>query len=124
MAVFQTITINGYSIPYPNDFQMRKVPNIVAEINTLSGTTIADVNGWKYDDTTLKWDTLVDADLVNLINAIAGYTFPVVFKDLDGTHTETAVLRSRLNTKTPLMHNGMILWKDIEVTLGFPTCHQ
>ncbi len=124
MAVFQRIVINGYSIPYPNDFQMRKVPNIVAEINTLNGTTIADVNGWKYDDATLKWDTLVDADLVNLINAIAGYTFPVVFEDLDGTHTETAVLRSRLNTKTPLMHNGVILWKDIEVTLGFPTCHQ
>ena len=124
MAVFQRIVINGYSIPYPNDFQMSKVPNIVAEINTLNGTTIADVNGWKYDDATLKWDTLVDADLVNLINAIAGYTFPVVFEDLDGTHTETAVLRSRLNTKTPLMHNGVILWKDIEVTLGFPTCHQ
>ena len=123
MAVFQTITINGEDLPYPNDFQMKKVPNIVNEMVTLSGKTVADVNGWKYDDTTLKWDTLLDQDLQRLLSAISVFQFDVTFSDISGTKTVEAILKGRANIKTPMFHNGATVWKDVEVTLSFPDCY-
>lgn len=118
------ITINGYSIPYPNDFEMKKVPNRVAEIQTLTGKTVADINGWKYDDCTLKWDTLIESDLQNLLAAIRDYDFMMSFNDIDGAHTVEAILASRVNTKTRFKVNGNILWRDITVTLTFPECYE
>lgn len=123
MAVFQTITINDEVLPYPNDFQMKKVPNIVNEMVTLSGKTIADVNGWKYDDTTLKWDTLLDQDLQRLLSAISVFQFEVTFSDISGTKTVEAILKNRTNVKTPMFHNGTTVWKDVAVTLSFPDCY-
>ena len=123
MAVFQTITINDEVLPYPNDFQMQKVPNIVNEMVTLSGKTIADVNGWKYADTTLKWDTLLDQDLQRLLSAISAFQFDVTFTDISGTWTVEAILKHRTNVKTPMFHNGATVWKDVEVELSFPNCY-
>lgn len=118
------ITINNKSIPYPNDFQMKKVPNKVATLTTMSGRTIADVNGWKYEATTLQWDTLLEGDLQNLLTAIADNEFVITFNDIDGAHTVSAVLESRVNTKTRFKHNGNIIWKDISVAISFPDCYQ
>lgn len=118
------ITINGKSIPYPNDFQMKKVPNKVATLTTMSGRTISDINGWKYDDTTLSWDTLIEGDLNNLLSAISDNEFQMTFADIDGNHTVTAVLESRVNTKTRFKQNGQIVWKDISVVISFPDCYQ
>ena len=50
----QYMDINGYSVPYPNDLELQRVPNIVNEITTLTGKVVADVNGWRYGDTELK----------------------------------------------------------------------
>lgn len=121
----QYININGYDIPYPNDFTLQKVPNIVNEMTTLTGKVVADINGWRYGDTDLSFDTLLDADLQNLLAAIADPSFPVTFKDIDGAeHTVTAVLKGRANVKTPIFYNGATVWKDITIPLSFPDCYE
>lgn len=114
------ITINGYSIPYPNDFTMTKVPRIVSEIETLNGTIIADIDGWKYEETTLQWDTLLDNDLQNLLSAISSNIFSITFEDIDGQHTVQAILTERTNVKTPLFKDGNLIWSDIKIGLAFP----
>ena len=117
--------INGYDIPYPNDFAPAKVPNIVNEMVTLTGKVVADVNGWRYGDVTLSWDTLLDEDLQNLLAAIGDSTFPITFVDIDGAeHTVNAVLRGRANIKTPIFYNGATVWKDVSVPLSFPDCYE
>lgn len=121
----QYITINGYDIPYPNDFTLQKVPNIVNEITTLTGKVVADVNGWRYGDTDLQWGTLLDGDLQNLLAAISAPSFTVSFKDIDGAdHTVTAVLRNRANVKTPHFHRGATVWRDVSIQLSFPDCYE
>lgn len=121
----QYMTINGRSVPYPNDFSLEKVPNIVNEITTLTGKVVADVNGWRYGDTDLSWGTLLDQDLQNLLAAISDREFQVTFLDIDGSqHTVNAVLRGRANVKTPMFHNGAVVWKDVSITLSFPDCYE
>lgn len=121
----QYITINGQSIPYPNDFTLQKVPNVVNEMQTLTGKTVADINGWKYADTTLSWDTLLDQDLQNLLAAIEDNEFTMTFIDLDGaTHTVNAIFRGRANVKTPIFQNSTTVWKDISVDISFPDCYE
>ncbi len=119
------MNINGFDIPYPNDFAPAKVPNIINEMVTLTGKVVADVNGWRYGDVTLSWDTLLDADLQNLLAAIGDSTFPITFVDIDGAeHTVNAVLRGRANIKTPIFYNGATVWKDVSVPLSFPDCYE
>lgn len=121
----QYITINGYDIPYGNDMTLQKVPNIVNEMVTLTGKTVADINGWKYADVELRWGTLLDADLQNLLAAISNNTFQVTFKDIDGAdHTVSAVFKGRANVKTPMFHRGATVWKDVTVQLSFPDCYE
>jgi len=121
----QYLTINGESIPYPNSFTLQKVPNIVNEMTTLTGKVVADINGWRYGDTELSWDTLLDDDLQKLLSAISAPTFTVSFKDIDGAdHTITAVLKGRANVKTPMFNNGVTVWTGVSVTLSFPDCYE
>jgi len=120
----QYITINGQQLPYPNDFSLQKVPNIVNEMTTLTGKVVADINGWRYGDTELKWDTLLDSDLQNLLAAVSAPTFQVSFYDIDGTeHTINAVFKGRANVKTPMFYNNATVWKDVSITLSFPDCY-
>lgn len=119
------MNINGYDIPYPNNFSPSRVPNIVNEMVTLTGKVVADVNGWRYGDTDLAWDTLLDADLQNLLAAISDPWFTVTFVDIDGAeHTVNAILKGRANVKTPIFYNGATVWKDVTVPLSFPDCYE
>ena len=121
----QYLDINGYSVPYSNSLSLQKVPNIVNEITTLTGKIVADVNGWRYADTDLNWDTLLNRDLENLLSAISDNAVPITFLDIDGvTHTVNAVLKGRANVKTPIFVNGDILWKNVTVSLTFPDCYE
>lgn len=121
----QYITINGESVPYPNNLTLQKIPNIVNEMTTLTGKVVADINGWRYADTELTWDTLLDDDLHSLLAAISASTFQISFYDIDGTeHTINAVCRSRINVKTPMFYNGATVWKDVAITLTFPDCYE
>ena len=121
----QYITINGESIPYPNNFTLQKVPNIVNEMTTLTGKVVADINGWKYADADLAWDTLLDEDLQSLLAAISAPSFQISFYDIDGTeHNINAVFRGRINVKTPMFYNGATVWKDVSIMLSFPDCYE
>lgn len=121
----QYININGQQVPYPNDFQLQRVPNIINEMQTLTGKTVADINGWKYGDTELTWDTLLDEDLQNLLAAISDSSFDITFSDIDGAeHTVTAVYKGRANIKTPVFYKGLTVWKDVRVQLSFPDCYE
>lgn len=118
------ITINEKVIPYPNKFKMEKEPNIVSELTTMNGNVVADINGWRFRDTTLQWDTLLDNDLRNLLDALADDVFTMTFKWIDGNeHTVTARKESRVATKTRLKRGGKTIWSDINVTLSFPECY-
>ena len=121
----QYITINGQTIPYPNDFTPQKVPNIVNEMETLTGKIVADINGWRYGDMELVWGTLLGEDLQNLLTAISSPSFQISFYDIDGTlQTVNAVLKGRANVKTPMFYNELTVWKDVAVTLTFPDCYE
>ena len=121
----QYIDINGYKIPYPNNFTLQKVPNIVNEMTTMTGKVVADINGWKYADTELSWGTLLDNDLQNLLDAISVPSFTVSFFDIDGVeHSVNAVFKGRTNVKTPHFYKDKIVWKDVSVTLSFPDCYE
>lgn len=118
------ITIGGKIVPYPNDFTLEKVPNLVSEITTMSGQTLYDKNGWKYADTELKWDTLLEKDLTNLLDGISRSPFVINCEDIDGPKSINAILKSRVNVKTRLKHKGKIVWRDISVTVSFPDCYR
>jgi len=125
MHNMQYMTINGYSIPYPNSFSMQKVPNVVNEMTTMTGKVVADINGWRYADTTLEWDTLLDADLQNLLAAISTNEFQVSFTDIDGNdHTINAVFKGRANIKTPMFYKNATVWTSVSINLSFPDCYE
>lgn len=120
------IQINGKSIPYPNDFTMSKVANITNELTTMTGKTIADVNGWKYADQTLKWDFLYEAELNTLFSETdtLNGTFELTFDDPEsGQMTINAFRRSRITVKTRYRENGNIVFTGIELNLAFPDAY-
>lgn len=117
------IKINGLTLPYGNDFTLQKSPNIVSEISTMSGDTISDVNGWKYADTKLQWDTLIENDLNNLLSVLTQPTGVLEFVDIDGEHTLDIIIKSRVNAKSRFHRNGQILWKNISLDISFPRCY-
>ena len=121
----QYIDIDGYKIPYPNNFTLQKVPNVVNEMTTLTGKVVGDINGWRYADTDLTWGTLLDSDLQNLLTAISVPSFVITFYDIDGVeHSVNAVFKGRANVKTPHFYKDMTVWKDVSVTLSFPDCYE
>ena len=118
------LKINGNSIPFSNGFKMTQAPNIVNEVVLMNGNKQADINGWKYEDTTLKWDYLKEADLVTLLSGtdpIRG-TFELSFYEpgLNGYKTVKALRVGRVVVKTRHKVNGKILWSGIEISLTFP----
>ena len=121
------IKVNGHQVPYPNGFKMTRVPNIVAEITTLTGQKIADYNGWKYDQATLSWDYLKEEELQTLLSQTdaANGSFLLTFFDTeDGEKTINAWRISRVTTKTRFKEKGHIVWTGIELTLDFPDCYR
>lgn len=118
------IKINDYAIPYPNGFTMTRVPNKVAEYTTMSGKTLADVNGWKYDKTSMEWGTLLNEHLQILLQAVNDMEFQLEFEDIDGEiKTIKAITESTVAVKTRATVNGKIVWKDISLSVSFPDCY-
>lgn len=122
------IKINGKPIPYPNDFQMQREANIVSEITTMSGRKLADINGWKYADTTLSWGTLRENTLLTLLNETdpANGPFEFTFDEAEsGKKTVTAYRVSRITTKTRFRDDyNNIVWSDVQLVLSFPDCYK
>ena len=121
------LKINGNAIPFSNKFTMVQVPNIVNEVTLMNGSTQADINGWKYEDTTLTWDYLKERDLLMLLtqtDPIRG-TFELSFYEpgSNGYKTVNAIRKGRVIVKTRYKEAGEIVWKGIELELSFPDCY-
>ena len=121
------LKFNGHRIPYSNGFTMNQVPNVVNEVTLMDGSTQADINGWKYDDTTLEWDYLPE-DLLQLLlsetDPIRG-TFELSFNEpgTAGYKTVKALRRGRVIVKTRHKEAGKIVWTGIEIELTFPEAY-
>lgn len=119
-----TITINGQTLPYPKSLELKKIPNIVGEIETMTGKRIADVNGWRYADTTIEWGTLYPEDLNRLVTATSAPSFTIRFMDEHGTNqTVNAVLRGYSKARTLVKYGGQYVWEKVGITVSFPDCY-
>lgn len=121
------ILINNVEYPCPLDFNMSQEANIVNELTTMSGRKIADINGWRYSDITLKWNWVENSKLQTLLAATADGTFEFTFKDVNsGEEITINALRKEVScTETAsLDQNGNLVWKGIEMKLSFPDCFQ
>lgn len=120
-----TITINNQALPYPKSFKLQKTPNIVCELETMSGKRIADVNGWRYADTSIEWGALYPEDLKRLVDATADPSFTIIFTDEEGTaQTVNAVLRSFSRSRTLARYGNDFVWEGVGINLSFPDCYQ
>lgn len=123
-------TTISWDLPYPKKFEMQKVPNIVSEITTMTGQTYADINGWKYANTTIEWGALYPEDLQKLVGSMGvvkyGPAFTLTFIDANKqTQTVNAVLRGFHNAKTlARQRNGDYVWEGVSIDLSFPDCYQ
>ena len=118
------LKVNGHPLPFSNGFTMNQVPNIVNEVTLMNGNTQADINGWKYEDTTLEWDFLYENDLQTLLSEtdpIRG-TFEFSFYEpgSNGYKTVKALRIGRVVVKTRHKEQGKIVWTGIKVELTFP----
>lgn len=122
------ITINGVQYPHPIDFAMQKTPNIVSTIKTMSGKSISDVNGWKYDDVQLKWEWISETVLRSLLSATADgeiFTFGFCDPETGALKTVNAYRTSSTCMETrSLDTSGNAVWKNIQIEFSFPDCYQ
>lgn len=122
------LKVNGIRVPYSNDFTMSKVPNVTNETVTLSGKTIWDYSGWKYENVDLSWDYLKHEEYLQLLEATnpMNGTFNLTFiNENEQEETVTAYRLKAGRTKTQLKGtNGEIIWTGITLTLAFPDCYK
>ena len=121
------LKINGTKIPFSNSFTMTQEPNLVNEVTLMNGNTQADINGWKYADTTLKWDYLKESELLTLLSGtdpIRG-AFELSFYEpgSNGYKTIKALRKGRVLVKTRYKEGGEIVWTGIEISLTFPEAY-
>ena len=116
-----TMTIDYTAFPYPSKFTMVKAPNIVCEYTTMGGDIRADVNGFRWEDTTLEWSSLEQSDL-SALSAIADqHTFDIQFKDAtQQVKTVTAINRGMSFSKMRYLNNGNYVFEDVKLALTFP----
>lgn len=127
MATQELLTINGGTFPYPTKFSMQRVPNIVAEMRTMSGRDVADVNGWKWADTTINWGAMPPDEAYSLCSSLhsgRSGSFAIVFKDIDQqVKTVNAILKSFTYGRMKYQNDGKAVFEDIAATLSFPDCY-
>lgn len=122
-----TFKINNVDYPHPLDFAMKPTANIVSSITTMSGKTIGDINGQKYENVTLKWDYIEANTLTQLLSATDPRTngsFAMTFVAPEGNKTVNAIRESFTAEETPSVRNGSVVWTNIQMTISFPDCYQ
>lgn len=115
-----TVTINGQVLPAPSKVPFSKVPNIVAELQTMSGKVVADVNGWRYADVQLTWPAMTQDDLAKLITATNAPSFVVKLPSTNGLVTLNAILKGFSRAKVRYKNDGSYVWEDVSIDLSFP----
>lgn len=121
------LKVNDKKIPFSNGFTMNQVPNIVNEVTLMDGSIQADIVGWRYDDTVLRWDFLYERDLLTLLSEtdpVRG-TFELSFYEpgSNGYKTVNALRIGRVVVKTRYKEAGEIVWTGIELELTFPDAY-
>lgn len=117
-------TINNKQIYRSNEFTPQRQMILAEEYTSMSGKTIGDLVGWKYDDVTLQWDTLPQAMLLNLIEAQKQGEVTFIFDDVEGQHQENVILSVNTSKATRFTGiDGLALWSDIEVEVRFLNAH-
>ena len=119
------LRINNYNLPYPKAFEMRKEPNIVCELTTMTGSKVADVNGWRWADTTIEWGALYQEDLTLLLQATASPTLTIAFENMSGgTTTVNAILKGFVGKRTLAVYDGDTVWEGVAIAVSFPDCYE
>ena len=121
------IEVNGNKIPYSNSMEMNQVPNIVNEVMTMNGNMQADINGWKYEDTSLDWDYLEERYINTLLTETDPLNGPFELSFYGpGSNTYKTVKAIRIGrvvVKTRFKRNGVIVWTGIRLDLRFPEAY-
>ena len=121
------IKVNGNKIPYSNSMEMNQVPNIVNEVMTMNGNMQADINGWKYEDTSLDWDYLEERYLNTLLTETDPLNGPFELSFYGpGSNTYKTVKAIRIGrvvVKTRFKRNGVIVRTGIRLDLRFPEAY-
>lgn len=110
--------INGKGFTRPDNFVMKRKPHLAAQLKTLSGRTIGDIRGWKYEDATLKWGCLPESAVEELLVQTAG-GFTIRFDDLDGEREANAVCTSFGASKAFAVKNSAAVYTDFEMEVEF-----
>ncbi len=122
------IQINGKDFPHPKDFQMSVEPNLTSKLVTMSGKTIADINGWTYADMKLSWEFMESEQLIDLIqetDPMRG-SFLFTFDDITtGLQSTVNAIRTDIGgRRLAVRENGKTVWVDIQMSISFPDCYK
>lgn len=109
--------INGTIIVEPIQLQMARADNIVSQLTTQSGRTIADIRGWKYADTVLAWGTIPEGQLQFLLTL---KEFDLTFDDFDGVKTIKAIRKSFAGQKQRFLKDGKAFYANFGLEVMFP----
>lgn len=122
IGVFNTIQINGAEILRPSDFKLSREDVFAGEYMSCTGRIFADRIGWRYEDTTLSWDTLPD-HMLAVVAGVSGVG-TITFTDSDGSHTEQFIRDGFTNTPTrATWSDGTTIWKNVQVKVRFINVH-
>ena len=122
--MFKTIKIDNTSIYRPNDFSPNKTQVYKGEITTVTGKTIADLIGWKWDDLEMQWDALPQSQLKFIMSLSGEHT--IEFEWADGkTYSEAFRPSSNVSTNTRVTYpDGTEIWKDVKFSISFIDTHR
>lgn len=124
IGIFNSISIAGNNIYRGNDFTLSREYLHAGAIETCTGKRCADLVGWRYQDLTIQWDTLPDAQLQNIL-ALSGEQVQFTFTNEAGTTvTETVIPTVITATVTRFTDDqGRVMWRGIGLQLQFINAH-
>ena len=124
IGVFNTITIDNKTIYRGNDFTLSREFIRAGEIETCTGKRCADLVGWRYQDLTVQWDTLPDAQLKNILS-LSGEQVNLTFTNEAGLSvTEMVIPQVITATVTRFTdYQGNVMWRGIGLQLQFINAH-
>lgn len=124
IGIFNTITIDNNEIYRGNDFTLSREYLYAGAIETCTGKRCADLVGWRYQDLTIQWDTLPDAQLQDVLS-LSGDQVDMTFTDESGTTVTEAVIPTVITSTVTRLTDpqGNIMWKGIGLQLQFIEAH-
>lgn len=124
IGIFNSITIDSNEIYRGNNFTLSREYIRAGEIETCTGKYCADLVGWRYADATIQWDTLPEAQLLDVLS-LSGEQVNMTFSNEAGaTVTEAVVPNVISSTASRFTDNGgRAIWTGIQLQLKFISAH-